>query len=123
MKNESYVAACVTAAAISCIGVSMAAEPRPNPVKSCEDVRAYIDTDNSMTMDTFKSLLTAAGADLSTGGGHSLDLQCKVTAVVKHVVMSQSILKKADGSVIGVSTEVVTDNGVCKLVNISLTGC
>ena len=86
-------------------------------------MRAYIDTDNSMTMDTFRTLLTAGGADLSTGGNHSLDLQCKVTAYVKNVIMVQRVFRKDDGTIVSVSTHVVDDNGVCKLTEITLTGC
>ena len=82
-----------------------------------------IDSDNSMTMDTFRTLLTASGFDLSAGGNHAADMQCKVTAYVKNVVMIQPVLKKDDGGVVSVSTQVIEDNGVCKLVHITLEGC
>lgn len=123
MTKVFDAAVCATALTLCCAGISVAAESRPNPIRTCDDVRAYIDADNSMTMDTFRTLLTAGGADLSTGGNHSLDLQCKATAYVKNVVMIQRVLKKDDGSVVSVSTHVIDDNGVCKLTQISLTGC
>ena len=74
------------------------AQSLPNPVKTCSDVRAYVDANNSMTMDSFKSLLTSAGADLSKGGNDGLDMQCKVVPYVKSaVIFSQRVLTKDDG--------------------------
>ena len=107
----------------SCGGASVAEQALPNPVKTCEDARAYIGGDNSMTMDRFKALMTAAGNDLSGGGAARLDTQCKLTAVVRQVMMVQHVLTKDDGAVVSISTQVVQDNGVCKLTNISLTNC
>ena len=123
MRKQLDVVVLATTIAISCLGTSAASEVRPSQVKTCEDVRAYIDADNSMTMDTFRTLLTAAGADLSAGGNHALDNECKMTAHVKNLVMIQSVLKRDDGSVVSVSTQVIEDNGTCKLVHISLAGC
>jgi hypothetical protein len=107
----------------SCGGASLAEPALPNPIKTCEDVRAYIDTDNSMTMDKFKALMNAGGADLGSRGNAALDNQCKMTAFVKQVTMIQRVLEKDDGNIVSVSTDVVMDNGVCKLTNISLMGC
>ena len=71
-----------------------------------------------MTMNTFKSLLTAAGADLSNGHDQGLDLQCKATGAVKHVIMIQRVLGD-----IRLSAHVITDNGVCKLTEITVPRC
>ena len=90
----------------------------PNPVRTCGDIRAYIGPDQTMTMDTFKSLLTAAGADLSNGHDQGLDLQCKAAGAVKHVLMIQRILGD-----IRLSANVVLDNGVCKLTKITVPSC
>jgi hypothetical protein len=106
----------------------LAAEPTvaqdqlPNPVKTCADVSAYI-TDRSMTMDALKKLLTASGTDLKGSGGQFLDNQCKLTANVKHLVMSQHVLTKTDGVEIRIITQIVNDNGTCRLTEISVSGC
>jgi hypothetical protein len=117
-----------TARVAGCFGlvvlsIPAVADPLPNPVRTCTDINAYIDSDKSMTMDRFKSLLTAAGFNLEAGGNAGLDNQCKLTAVVKHVVMVQRILKKEDGTEVRVTTQVVQDNGACKLTDIALSGC
>jgi hypothetical protein len=101
---------------------TVAQDSLPNPVKTCADVSAYI-TNRSITMDGFKKLLTAAGADIRGGGEQALDNQCKATAYAKHVVMSQHILTKADGGEIRIATQVINDNGICKLTEISVAGC
>ncbi len=95
----------------------------PKSVKSCADVRAYIDADKSMTMDTFKKLMTAAGANLDEGGGTNLDTQCEATAYVKNVMMSQRIFSGAGGNEVRITTKLITDNGTCKLTQIVLDGC
>jgi hypothetical protein len=101
-----------------------AANPLPSPVRTCEDIRAYIDADNSMTMDTFKKLLIASDRDLGGQGEQALDNQCMMTAYAKSVtVESEYILTKEDGGKISVTTQVIKDKGVCKLVNLFLTGC
>ena len=97
-----------------------AGDALPSPAKTCSDVRAYVDGD-TITMDRFKALMTAAGNDLS--GGEALDNQCKLTAYVKHVVITQHILSKDGGGEIRINTEIVNDNGVCKLTQITLDGC
>jgi hypothetical protein len=104
-------------------GTASAQTPLPNPVKTCEDVRAYIGPDESMTMESFKGLLTASGADLSGGGSGALDLQCKASAYVKHDIMSQHVLTKASGGEIRLTGHLVMDNGTCKLTEISVAGC
>ena len=101
---------------------SVAQDALPNPVKTCADVSAYV-TDRSMTMDAFKKLLTAAGADLRGRGEQALDNQCKATAYAKHVVMSQHVLTKADGGEVRISTQIINDNGTCRLTEISVGGC
>src|ERR1700743_3636850 len=83
----------------------------PSPVKTCEDMRAYIASDSSMPMENFKKLMTASGWNLGADGSGSLDMQCKLTAVVKNVVLSQRVMKKSDGSVVSLAARVVTDNG------------
>jgi hypothetical protein len=96
----------------------------PSPVKTCQDVHAYVSADNSMTMDKFKKLLTAAGKDLSDGGNKGLDMQCQAVPYVKQaVIMSQRVLTKDDGGEIRVVTRVTLDHGVCKLVDLSISGC
>jgi hypothetical protein len=96
----------------------------PSPVRTCQDVRAYIDADNSMTMDTFKRLLIASGRNLAGQGEQALDNQCMMTAFAKSVtVESESILTKANGGKISVSTQVIKAKGVCKLIKISVDGC
>lgn len=95
-----------------------------NPVTTCADVRTYIAPDNSMTMDAFKQLLTAAGNDLSKGGNDALDMQCKVVPYVKNaVIMIQHIMKTSDGTPVAIKTQVVLDGGACKLSKIELSGC
>jgi hypothetical protein len=37
--------------------------------------------------------------------------------------MSQHVLTKADGSEIRATPQVIVDNGVCRLINVSLAGC
>jgi hypothetical protein len=106
-----------------CAGTVEAGGSLPNPVKSCQDVRAYIGADNSMTMDTFKKLLIASGQNLAGAGEQGLDSTCKLTALSKNVVMSQHVLTKPDGTEISAKTEVIVDHGVCKLTNVSLSGC
>ena len=103
-------------------GPSAAQDTLPNPVKACADVNAYI-TDRSMTMDTLKKLLTAAGANLSGAGERALDNQCKATANAKRVVMSQHVLTPADGREIRIVTRIINDNGTCRLTEISVSGC
>ena len=113
-----------TSILISSCDEGSAQDSLPNPVKTCQDVRAYVGAGNSMTMESFKSLLTAAGADLSKGGGKALDMQCKVVPYVKQsVIMSQRVLTKNDGGEIRLTTRVTLDNGVCKLVDLSIDGC
>jgi len=85
-------------------------------------VSAYI-VDRSMTMDSFKKLLTAAGADLRRGGEQALDNQCKATAYAKHVLMSQHVLTNAGGGEVRISTQIINDNGTCRLTEISVGGC
>ncbi len=104
-------------------GAVQAGDSLPNPVKSCEDARAYVGADNSMTMDTFKKLLIASGQNLDGSGEQALDKQCKVAAVVRNVLLSQHIMTKPDGSEIRAETRVIDENGVCKLVNVSIAGC
>jgi hypothetical protein len=105
-----------------CTGPAGADDTLPNPVRTCTDLRAYIDGD-TMTMDRFKALMTAAGADLTQGGNDSLDMQCKLTAVVKNVVIVQRVMRKDDGGEVRVATQVVTEGGICKLTKISVDGC
>jgi hypothetical protein len=97
---------------------AVAQTPLPNPVKTCEDVRAYIGPDQSMTMDTLKSLLTASGTDPSKSGDQGLDMQCKAADAVGQLILSQRVLGG-----IRINAHVITDNGVCKLNQISVTGC
>jgi hypothetical protein len=104
-------------------GAAGAGDSFPSPVTSCDDVRAYIGADNSMTMDTFKKLLIASGLNLNGQGEQALNNQCKATAYTKEVIMSQHVLTKADGSEIRATTQVIEDNGVCRLINVSLAGC
>jgi hypothetical protein len=88
------------------------------------DVQAYIDPDQSITMNSFKALLTASGTDLTKGGSGALDLQCKANAYVKHHIMSQRGLTTASGGDIRFTGLLITDsNGVCKLTEISVAGC
>lgn len=104
--------------------MTKAEDTLPSPVKTCHDVHAYVSTDNSMTMDTFKKLLTAAGKDLSNGGNKALDAQCQAVPYVKQaVIMSQRVLTKDDGGEIRIITRVILDNGVCKLSDLSISGC
>jgi hypothetical protein len=107
-----------------CSNVAVAGDVIPaNPVRTCADVQTYMASDNSMTMDQFKNLMTASGADLSKGGNEALDNQCKVTAFVKNVIMVQPILRKDGGGLVAIKTRVIMDNGVCKLTDIALEGC
>jgi hypothetical protein len=109
---------------LACSNIAVAGDVVPaNPVRTCTDVQTYMASDNSMTMDQFKNLMTASGADLSKGGNEALDNQCKVTAYVKNVIMVQHILKKDDGGLVAIKTRVIMDNGVCKLTDIALEGC
>ena len=116
------VAAIALPLLIGAISSAMAQGTLPNPVKTCADVNAYV-TDRSMTMDRFKTLLTAAGADLRGGGEQALDNQCKATAYAKQVIMSQGILRKDDGGIVRMETKIINDNGVCRLTEISVSGC
>ncbi|HEY2070180.1 MAG TPA: hypothetical protein VGG48_11550 [Rhizomicrobium sp.] len=93
------------------------------PVKSCTDARTYIGADGSMTMDDFRKLMTAAGHDPGNAGNHALDNECKVAPYVGNNIMVQSVLLKDDGTVVSVATKVIIDNGVCKLTQITLSGC
>jgi uncharacterized protein (DUF305 family) len=96
----------------------------PSPVKTCQDVHAYVSADNSMTMETFKKLLTAAGKNLNNGGNTALDMQCQAVPHVKQaVIMSQRVLTKDDGGEVRAITRVTLDNGICKLVDLSISGC
>jgi hypothetical protein len=121
MRLTSGMAAAILAAASAT--TAEAGSTLPDPVSSCNDVRAYIRADNSMTMDDFKKLLTAAGMDLSGGGSHALDMQCKATAFAKNVILSQHVLTKQDGTEIRVNTRVTQEGGVCRLTEIDLAGC
>ena len=112
----------VLAAVVFGVTAPGADDPLPNPVKTCADLRAYIDGD-AMTMDRFKTLMTNAGADLSKGGNDALDMQCKLVGVVRNVVLSQRVFVKEDGTLVRIDTQVVKDGDVCKLTRIEVTGC
>jgi signal recognition particle GTPase len=75
-----------------------------------------------MTMDTFKKLVIASGQNL-VAAGVGLDSTCKATAFSKNVTMDQFVLTKPDGTPISAHSQVIVDQGVCKLTNVSLTGC
>jgi hypothetical protein len=97
MRGKLKVAAMILAAPLAVLGAgaAKAGVSFPDPVSSCNDVRAYIGADNSMTMGVFKKLLTAAGYDLSTGGDKVLARQCKASLYAKTMTMSQHVLTKA----------------------------
>ena len=105
------------------VGTVEAGGPLPNPVKSCEDVRAYIDADNSMTMDTYKKLLIASGENPAGSEDQSLDTTCQLTAAANGVNFTQRVLIKSDGTKVILGSWVIVDGGVCKLTKVSLTGC
>ncbi|MDE2184955.1 MAG: hypothetical protein KGJ78_18225 [Alphaproteobacteria bacterium] len=90
----------------------------PTPVKTCDDVRAYMEPDGTMTKGNFKKVLIASGMVWDDRAEQGLNNQCKVTAYVKTVIMVQHV-----GPNILVSTHVVGENGVCRLTEISLSGC
>jgi len=94
------------------------AAPLPDPVKTCDDIRAYMEPDGTMTMETFKKVLIAAGLQWDDRAEQALKNQCKVTAYVQKAIMMQHV-----GSKMLLSTHVVTDNGVCRLTEISISGC
>ena len=50
------------------------------------------------------------------------DTQCDVATYVKRDIMVQP-LPLRNGTSVTMTTQVVNENGVCKLVNISLSGC
>jgi len=116
MQIRTIMAA--VAAVVAIADVAVAQDTRPNPVKTCADVRAYIDPDGSMTMETFKKVLIATGRSWGPQQEGGLDNQCKVTAYVKNVIMVQHVTPT-----ILLTTRVVNDGGVCKLTNISIDGC
>jgi hypothetical protein len=99
-------------------GPLIAEEPPPAHVKSCADVRAYMDADGAMTMATFKTVLIAAGMEWGPQQDKALENQCMVTAYVKQAVLVQHVNRA-----IMVTARVVNEGGVCKLTNISLDGC
>jgi hypothetical protein len=70
MRATRRIAAAVLVApfVVQGSGAAGAGDSFPSPVTSCDDVRAYIGTDNSMTMDTFKKLLIASGLNLNGQG-------------------------------------------------------
>ena len=105
------------------LSTAKAEDALSNPVKTCADARAYLDADNSMTMETFKKLLIASGMELDDHANQALEQQCKVTAYVKQVVMIQHLGKREDGSAIAASTQVVMDNGTCRLTKVSFDNC
>jgi hypothetical protein len=115
MRNAIIAAVLATGAFA---GISGAADSLPNPVKTCADVRAYIGPDGTMTMDTFKKVLIAGGMEWNDRREEGLYGQCKATAYVKMVIMSQHVA----GSLV-VTTRVIDGNGVCKLTDISLDNC
>jgi hypothetical protein len=91
----------------------------PARVRTCADVRAYIGADGTMTMDRFKALMRATESGLSDRGAAALDDQCKATAYVKQVIMSQQVY----GTPARVGTKLVSEGGACKLTQIALEGC
>jgi hypothetical protein len=114
----------IAAAILMAMGTASAQTQLPSPVKTCKDVQAYIESDQSITMDSFKALLTASGADLTKGGSTALDLQCKANAYVEHHIVSQRVLTTASGGEIRLNGLLITDSsGVCKLTKISVAGC
>jgi len=114
--RKAIIAAVLAAGSFA--GISGAADSLPNPVKTCADVRAYIGPDGSMTMDSFKQVLIAGGMEWNDYREQAMNNQCKVTAYVKNAIMMQHVA----GSIL-VTTKVVTDNGICKLTDISLSNC
>jgi len=95
----------------------------PVSVKNCEDVKAFMSPDNSMTMETFKKLLVASGFNMDARAEESLDKQCKASAYVGNLLMSQHLLTKSNGGEIRATMKVIQDNGTCKVVNMTLNGC
>jgi len=124
MHRNNLPVLIITAASCAAFGARpvTAGDNLPSPVKTCADVGAYIGRDNTMTMDTFKTLLTAGGFDMSRGE-NNIDMQCKLTKVVKNVVLSQHVLTTDDGREIRVTARVIDDSGICKLVNVAVSGC
>jgi hypothetical protein len=92
--------------------------PLPARVRSCADVRAYMDADGAMSMATFKTVLIAAGMEWGPEQDKALENQCMVTAYVKQAVLVQHVNRA-----VMVTARVVNQGGVCKLTNISLDGC
>jgi len=114
----------IAAAIVMAMGTASAQTQLPRPVKTCKDVQAYIDSDQSITMDSFRALLTASGADLTKGGSAALDLQCRSNAYVKHHILSQRVLTTTSAGEIRLNGLLITDSsGVCKLTQISVAGC
>jgi hypothetical protein len=106
----------IAAIAILAILAPANADP-PNPVKTSADVRAYLNADGTMTMDTFKQVLIATGRPWGPPQEAGLDNQCKMTAYVKNVVMMQHVTPS-----ILLSARVIMDGGVCKLTAITVDG-
>ena len=122
MKTQSAYASAIVLL-ISHANVSIAEEPLLGRVSSCKDVRTYIDTDQSMTMESFKKLVAAADAPLTEGESRTIDNECKVSAFVKNTLLSQHLLRKADGGEIRLTARVTMDAGLCRLVDVSIAGC
>ena len=113
-----HIRATVFAASLALAICESWAAPLPDPVKTCDDIRAYMDPDGTMTMETFKKVLISAGMVWNDNAEQGLNNQCKVTAYVKTVIMMQHV-----GPNMLLSTHVMNDNGVCRLTEISLSGC
>ena len=113
-----HIRATAFAASLAFVFCGSWAAPLPDPVKTCDDIRAYMDPDGTMTMETFKKVLIAAGKVWDDRAEEGLNNQCKVTAYVKTVIMMQHV-----GPNMLVNTHVVCDKGVCRLTEISISGC
>lgn len=123
MLAKSYVGlGFVIATASMAIAEDQAPSTLPSPVKTCADIRAYIDSDGSMPLERLKSLFTAGGFDMTTSHNREyIAMVCSV-ARVRQTGLVQN-LKLGEGRTARFTSRVVDDHGTCKIENITLQGC
>jgi hypothetical protein len=94
----------------------------PNPVKTCDDVRAYTDPDGSMPMERFKSLMSADGYDMTAPENQAYSAMLCDQAGQRKVTMVQYV-KLGGAAKVKFTAPIVNEGGICKLATVTLDGC
>jgi hypothetical protein len=95
---------------------------KPKQVRTCADIRAFVDDAGTMSMDDFKVMLERAGLDVNARARQTLDNYCAMVPRAQNVILSQHVLDLPGGEA-RVNAKVVIADGQCRLTNISVLGC